>query len=156
MRRTDRNPRCPVNVALEAVGDPWSLIVVRDVVFHGKRTFGEFLASDERITTSVLADRLSTLVGNGVLTRHRCPEDRRVERYGLSGKGLDLIPVLVELANWGLIHGPEVIADPLWVHEAQPDRSGLCNRIRTTVEAGGAVFRGPGSVIEQLAQLHQA
>ena len=56
MKRTDRKSHCPVNFALETVGDPWSLLVVRDIVFHGKHAFGEFLASEERITTSVLAD----------------------------------------------------------------------------------------------------
>ena len=64
MKRTDRKSHCPVNSALEVVGDPWSLLVVRDIVFYGKHAFGEFLASEERITTSVLADRLARLVSS--------------------------------------------------------------------------------------------
>ena len=77
MKRTDRKSHCPVNFALETVGDPWSLLVVRDIVFYGKHAFGEFLASEERVTTSVLADRLATLVRTGVLAKERSTADRR-------------------------------------------------------------------------------
>lgn len=152
MKRTDRKSHCPVNFALETVGDPWSLLIVRDIVFHGKHAFGEFLASEERITTSVLADRLATLVRTGVLAKERLPADRRKESYTLTGKGLALIPILVELASWGVRYDPEVIVSPLWVDKARTDRDGLCRLIRDTVSAGGAVFRGENSVIEQLTQ----
>ena len=100
MKRTDRKSHCPVNFALETVGDPWSLLVVRDIVFYGKHAFGEFLASEERVTTSVLADRLATLVRTGVLAKERSTADRRKESYALTSKGLALIPILVELASW--------------------------------------------------------
>ncbi len=95
MGRRNRNPRCAVNVAVELVGDPWSLLVVRDIVFYGKHTFREFLTSEERITTSVLADRLAALVEHGILTKRRSATDRRQERYELTEKGLALIPVVV-------------------------------------------------------------
>ena len=152
MKRTDRKSHCPVNFALETVGDPWSLLVVRDIVFHGKHTFGEFLASEERITTSVLADRLATLVSAGVLAKERLPADRRKECYTLTGKGLTLIPILVELANWGVRYDPEVTVNPLWVDEVRTDREGLYRLIHDTVSAGGAVFCGENSVIEQLTR----
>ncbi|MGI9149623.1 MAG: winged helix-turn-helix transcriptional regulator [Chloroflexota bacterium] len=152
MKRTDRKSHCPVNFALETVGDPWSLLVVRDIVFYGKHTFGEFLASEERITTSVLADRLATLVQTGVITKHRSCTDRRIESYSLTEKGLALIPVLVELANWGVSYDPEVVANRLWVSKAQADRVGLYQLIRDTVLAGGAVWRGENSVIDQLSR----
>ena len=141
-----------MNFALETVGDPWSLLVVRDIVFYGKHAFGEFLASEERITTSVLADRLATLVRTGVLAKERSTADRRKESYALTSKGLALIPILVELASWGVRYDPVVVANPLWVDKARTDREELCRLIRDTVSAGGAVFRGENSVIEQLAQ----
>jgi DNA-binding HxlR family transcriptional regulator len=122
VKRTDRKSHCPVNSALEVVGDPWSLLVVRDIVFYGKHTFGEFLASEERITTSVLADRLARLVSGGILSKQRNPADRRREFYSLTDAGLALIPVLVELANWGVRHDPEVTEDPLWTSKAETDR----------------------------------
>lgn len=140
-----------MNVALETVGDPWSLLVVRDVVFYGKRTFGEFLESEERITTSVLTDRLTTLVQKGILTKQRLFADKRRECYSLTEKGLALIPLLVELANWGATYGSEVATNPLWVAKAQADPAGLGRLIRETILKGGAVFRGEKSVIEQLS-----
>jgi DNA-binding HxlR family transcriptional regulator len=153
VKRTDQKSHCPVNSALEKVGDPWSLLVVRDIVFHGKHTFGDFLASEERITTSVLANRLATLVRTGVLTKERSTSDRRKEYYTLTDKGLALIPVLVELANWGVRYDPEVVANQLWLDKARTDREGLYRLIRDTVATGGAVFRGENSVIQQLAQI---
>jgi DNA-binding HxlR family transcriptional regulator len=150
VKRTDRKSHCPVNSALEVVGDPWSLLVVRDIVFYGKHTYGEFLASEERITTSVLADRLAKLVSNGILTKQRNPADRRREVYALTEAGLALIPVLVELANWGVRHDPGVTENLLWTSKAETDRTGLCTLIHDTVAAGGSVWRGNNSVIEQL------
>jgi DNA-binding HxlR family transcriptional regulator len=151
VKRTDRKSYCPVNSALEqVVGDPWSLLVVRDIVFYGKHTFGEFLASEERITTSVLADRLAKLLGIGVLSKRRGPGDRRREFYSLTGKGLALIPVLVELANWGVRYDPEVVANRLWLDKIEKDRVGLYKLIHDTVVRGGSIWRGRDSVIEQL------
>lgn len=141
-----------MNVAVEVVGDPWSLLVVRDIVFHGKHTFREFLASDERITTSVLADRLATLVEQGILTKRRSASDRRQERYDLTEKGLALIPVLVELGNWGARYGPDVIPHPAWAREASSHPLRLHALVKETVAAGGAAFRGPGSVLERLEE----
>jgi DNA-binding HxlR family transcriptional regulator len=152
VKRTDRKSNCPVNSALEVVGDPWSLLVVRDIVFYGKHTYGEFLASEERITTSVLADRLARLVSAGILTKQNDPADRRREFYALTGAGLALIPVLVELANWGVRHDPQVTENPLWTSKADTDRTGLYKLIHDTVAGGGSVWRGKGSVIEQLQQ----
>lgn len=151
MRRTDQRSHCPVNYALEVVGDPWTLLVVRDIVFHGKHTFGEFMASEERVTTSVLADRLTRLADAGVIRKAPCPSDHRRFTYALTEKGLELIPILVELANWGVAHDPEVITNPLWVEKAAVDPAGLAQLIRETVEAGGSVFRGEDSVIDRLA-----
>ncbi len=156
MKRTDQKSHCAVNSALEVVGDPWSLLVVRDIVFYGKHTFGEFLASEERITTSVLADRLAKLVSGGILSKQRNPADRRREFYALTDKGLALIPVLVELANWGVSYDPEVVVNPLWVGKVETDREGLYELIRDTVVRGGSVWRGKNSVGEQLQRAAQA
>lgn len=152
MKRSDRKSHCPVNVALETLGDPWTLLVVRDVVFHGKHTFGEFLASAERITTSVLADRLASLVAAGILTKQTSTTDRRKECYQMTDKGLGLIPVLVEMANWSLDHDPLVPANPHWLAKVRSDREGLYELIRNTVVDGGSVFCGEHNVIEQLVQ----
>jgi DNA-binding HxlR family transcriptional regulator len=150
VKRTDQKSRCAVNFSLEAVGDPWALLVVRDIVFYGKRTFGEFMASEERITTSVLTDRLTALIARGVLTKTTSPDDRRREVYSLTEKGLALIPVLVGLADWGFAYGEHVRRNRDWIAQSQTDKAKLCRMIRETIQAGGSVFNGGGSVIEQL------
>jgi DNA-binding HxlR family transcriptional regulator len=152
MGRRNRNPRCAVNVAVETVGDAWSLLVLRDIVFYGKHTFGEFLTSDEGITTSVLADRLAALVEQAILTKRRSATDRRQEHYELTEKGLALIPVLVELGNWGARYGPDVTPHRAWAREARSNPARLHALVRETVAAGGAAFRGPDNVLERLHQ----
>lgn len=152
VKRRDRKSNCPVNVALETLGDPWTLLVVRDIVFHGKHTFSEFLASAERITTSVLADRLASLVSADILSKQPSSADRRKEFYQLTEKGLGLVPVLVEMATWSVQHDPLVRANSYWLAKVRSDREGLYALIRNTVRAGGSVFCGDHNVIEQLAR----
>src|SRR5437762_7785261 len=99
-RRSD----CPINFALETFGDPWSLLIIRDMVYFGKKTYGEFLESDEGIATNILADRLAHLEATGILIKKRHTTDKRKEVYFLTEKGLDLIPILLDLATWGAKH----------------------------------------------------
>jgi DNA-binding HxlR family transcriptional regulator len=97
-----KKPRshCPINYGLEAFGDRWSLLVLRDIVFRGKRTYGEFLRSEEKIATNILAARLATLEESGILEKRPDPRDARKDWYVLTEKGLDLIPVLFEITLW--------------------------------------------------------
>lgn len=91
---------CPVNFGLEMFGDKWSLLIIRDIVFWGKKTYGDFLKSDERIATNILAARLAQLEENGIITKQRHPSDKRTDVYSLTEKGLELIPLLVEIVAW--------------------------------------------------------
>jgi DNA-binding HxlR family transcriptional regulator len=95
-RRSD----CPINFAVEVLGDHWSLVILRDIVFWGKRTYGELLGSDESIATNVLASRLRHLQKEGLIQRSPDVHDRRKDRYDLTESGIALIPVLVELTCW--------------------------------------------------------
>ncbi len=90
---------CPVNYGLEAFGDRWSLLILRDIVFRGKRTYGEFLKSEEGFATNILASRLSHLIEAGILQRE-AHEDGRKDTYSLTEKGLDLIPMIFEMILW--------------------------------------------------------
>ncbi|HYQ27700.1 MAG TPA: helix-turn-helix domain-containing protein [Polyangiaceae bacterium] len=93
---------CPINLTLEALGDKWSLIVVRDVMFGGRRRFRELLtASQEGIASNILADRLQHLVELGVLTRVADPSHKQKQIYSLSEMGIELLPVFVALGAWG-------------------------------------------------------
>lgn len=96
-----RRSRCPLNATLEAFGDGWSLLIVRDLMFKGRTTFKDFLGAEERIATNILADRLQKLEALGIIARQRDAGDARRIRYRLTEKGLDLAPVLVEMILWG-------------------------------------------------------
>lgn len=109
MSTTDRSD-CPINLAVEMIGDRWTLLLIRDIVFAGRRRFRELLlGSDEGITSSVLADRLERLTESGVLTREGDPSHKQKAVYTLTDKGIDLVPVLITVGQWGAAHGD---ADP--------------------------------------------
>jgi DNA-binding HxlR family transcriptional regulator len=93
---------CPINLALEILGDRWSLIVIRDVMFGNRRHFRELLTkSEEGIASNILADRLKRLVGEDLLTRADDPTHRQKAIYSLTDKAIDLVPVLVQMGAWG-------------------------------------------------------
>lgn len=105
--RKSKSPRrsgCPVSVSLEALGDRWSLLIIRDLMVRGYHTFKEFLDSGEGIATNILADRLKRLEAAGIIVSKTEKTDRRKLSYRLTEKGVDLAPVLVEILIWGAHH----------------------------------------------------
>jgi DNA-binding HxlR family transcriptional regulator len=99
-----RRSGCPVSVSLDVLGDRWSLLIVRDLMVRGLRTFKEFEESGEGIATNILADRLQKLEANGILTAEVDEKDGRRLNYRLTEKGIDLAPVLLELLIWAARH----------------------------------------------------
>src|SRR5689334_14740999 len=95
---------CPISTALDIFGDKWSLLIIRDLMFNEKNTYGEFLNAEEKIATNILADRLALLERGGIISKHRHPEHKLKVVYTLTPKGLDLIPVLVEIIAWSEKH----------------------------------------------------
>jgi DNA-binding HxlR family transcriptional regulator len=148
-----RRSTCPINFAVESVGDSWSLLIIRDIVFFGKHTFGEFASSGEGISSNILASRLARLEREGILIRTPHQSDRRKELYSLTEKGLDLIPILMEMANWSAGHDPLTSAPLDFVARVNAEKEVIFRLIRDTVQAGGAIFAGPDSVAEKLAAL---
>ncbi len=93
---------CPINAAVEVLGDRWSLLVLRDVIFGDRRHFRALLTgSIERIASNILADRLVRLVEAGILTRGTAARGQRA-RYSLTEAGIQTLPVISALGNWGL------------------------------------------------------
>lgn len=102
--RSEPRSGCPINAAVEALGDPWSLIVVRDMMFGDRRYFRELLTgSDEGIASNVLSSRLKSLVAAGLLTRDDATRGQRA-RYSLTEAGIQTLPVLVAFGTWGRAH----------------------------------------------------
>jgi DNA-binding HxlR family transcriptional regulator len=98
----EKRSGCPINLALEVLGDRWSLIVIRDVMFGNRRHFRELLTrSEEGIASNILAARLKRLVEAGLLSRGDDPTHRQKGIYSLTEKAIQLVPVLVQLGAWG-------------------------------------------------------
>ena len=102
-----RRSKCPINFALEIFGDKWTLLVIRDIVFMKKKSYNEFLESDERIATNILADRLALLEREKIVTKSRDPSNKSRFLYTLTPKGTDLLPLLVEMILWSAEHDPK-------------------------------------------------
>ncbi len=93
---------CPINLTLEVVGDKWSLLVIRDIIFGGRRHFRELLTkSEEGIASNILADRLKRLLDEGIVSKADDPSHKQKSVYSLTEKGIELLPILVRMGVWG-------------------------------------------------------
>ena len=98
---------CPINLTLEVLGDKWSLLIVRDMIFGNRRHFREMLTrSEEKIASNILADRLKRLVEQGVISKADDPTHKQKNIYSLTEKGIELLPVLAQMAVWGRKYMP--------------------------------------------------
>lgn len=104
---SDQRSGCPINLTLEVLGDRWSLIVVRDIMFGNRRHFRVLLSeSEEGIASNILAARLKRLVELGLLSRADDPTHRQKAIYSLTEKAIQLVPLLVQMGAWGRRHLP--------------------------------------------------
>jgi DNA-binding HxlR family transcriptional regulator len=123
MKELKQRSTCPVSTSLDVLGDKWTLLILRDIVFAGKSTYGQFLQSEEKIATNVLADRLAILESQGILTKAVATDKKSKFTYRLTEKGADTVPIIVELILWGAKHCPTVV------------NPGLLEELRTGKEA---------------------
>ena len=124
----ERRSGCPLNASVEILGDRWSLLIIRDMMLRGFRTYKEFLESYEKIATNILADRLQKLIGHGIITAESNPSDGRKLIYSLTPKGIDLAPVLTEMVLWAAEH--EDTGNQALVREMKRDREKFISAIR--------------------------
>ena len=101
---SNQRSECPVVFALDIFGDRWTLLIVRDLIFSERTTYTEFLNAGEGFATNILADRLRRLEDGGIVTKESDPENGLKFHYRLTRKGLDLVPVLVEMIRWSAHH----------------------------------------------------
>ena len=120
---------CPVSVSLEILGDRWSLLIIRDLMVRGFRTFKDFQGSGEGIATNILADRLQKLEVSGIITSGAEPTDARRINYRLTEKGIDLAPVLLELLIWGSRH-EETMAPQALILQMESNRNQFLAEVR--------------------------
>ncbi len=123
-----RRSGCPLNASVEVLGDRWSLLIIRDMMLRGFRTYKEFLGSYERIATNILADRLRKLEAHGIITAERDSSDGRKLIYSLTAKGIDLAPVLTEMVLWAAGH--EKTANQALVRQMRKNKEQFLAAIR--------------------------
>jgi len=127
--KSKRRSGCPVSVSLEVLGDRWSLLIIRDLMVRGLRTFKEFQQSGEGIASNVLADRLHRLEAVGIIRGEVEEADARRVNYRLTEKGIDLAPLLLELLLWGARH-EETAAPRAAIAKIEKDREAFLAEAR--------------------------
>ena len=104
MKESKKRSDCPVSNSLEAFGDKWSLLIVRDLISKKECTYGDFIKADEKIATNILAARLVSLEENDIIQKLEHPDSKAKVLYRLTQKGIDLIPIIVEINLWAEKH----------------------------------------------------
>jgi len=127
-RKPRRRSECPIAFALDLFGDRWSLLVIRDLVFKGRNSFGEFLAAGEGIATNVLSDRLKLLENAGIITKRRDPVKGTKFVYGLTERGIGLVPLLLEMIAWSGRHDRRTPVSKTFLRELENDRDEVTRR----------------------------
>lgn len=127
---------CPIAAALDVMGDAWTLLVMRDLLFYDKHRFADFLASPERISTNILAERLRRLERRGLVDRRRYQDRPARYEYFLTARGHDLLPVLTALIQWGQRHVAGTAQKP------PPEFKGVVPRPGAAATSGRRPARG--------------
>ena len=126
--KVKRRSECPLNASVEMLGDRWSLLIIRDMMLRGFRTYKQFMECYEGIATNILADRLRKLVAYGIIASQKDPSDGRRVIYLLTKKGIDLAPVLTEMVLWAAAH--EDTGNQSLVRQMRADKEKFLARVR--------------------------
>ncbi len=125
---------CPINFVLETFGDKWTLLIVRDLMFKDKRTYNEFLQSDEKISTNILADRLRKLEEHEIVTKTVAPDNRSKIIYSLTEKGKDLVPVMLEITAWSAKHDKASNTPSSFLKQFRASKDGMIESVRAELQ----------------------
>ncbi len=122
---------CPVSYALDFFGDKWTFLIIRDLMFEGKRFYREFLSSKEAIASNILSDRLKKLENAGMITSQVYEPLKTRKEYKLTRKGKDLLPVLIEMMVWSATHQQDLALPEDFVTKAKTDRASMIKVIES-------------------------
>lgn len=112
MKQIKTRSLCPISNVLDLFGDKWTLLIIRDMIFEGKSSYGECTSSDEKIATNILADRFELLESQGLVTKKVSAANKSKFVYTLTEKAIDLIPIIVEMVLWGSKHFEDTSTKP--------------------------------------------
>ena len=120
---------CPICFSLDIFGDKWTLLVIRDIMFRAKFSYGEFLKSEEKIATNILSDRLNLLEAEKIVSKKVSPKNKSKYVYQLTQKGIELLPLLVEMIQWGAKYNVNTPPKEI-VKKLKQDKNGLIKEYR--------------------------
>ena len=126
---------CPTNFGLEHFGDKWSLLIVRDLMFKGKRHYNEFLEAGESVSTSVLGDKLRQLEEGGIIDKRKDNIKKSRIRYSLTKKGIALLPLMVEMIIWSGQYDIASEVDKDFLKKTKSNREDLLSEITRKLHA---------------------
>ena len=126
-----RQTGCPIAFGLDTFGDRWSLLIIREVMLRGKKTYSEFMEAEEGIASNILIDRLKHLEAEGILDKSRDPDNRRSFIYALTKKGRDLAPIILEIIIWSGAHDDRPFAMRGVLEQINKDRESFEADLRT-------------------------
>lgn len=135
MREVKKRSDCPISCTLDVFGDKWSFLIIRDLLFAKECTYGDFLKSAEGIATNILASRLVMLEENGIIEKLEHPTSKAKVLYKLTRKGIDLLPVLIEIHLWFEKYGtiPEDKREMLEI--VKKDKAGFIENLTKMLES---------------------
>ncbi len=124
---------CPINYGLEHFGDKWSLLIIRDLMFKGKRHYNEFFESEEKVSTSVLGARLRYLEEIGIISKGKDVIKKSRIKYSLTQKGIDLLPIMVDIITWSGIHDKKTAAGEDFLTQSTNNRDEFIESLKATL-----------------------
>lgn len=125
---------CPINYAVEHFGDKWSLLIIRDLMFKEKRHYNEFFESGEKVSTSVLGDRLKQLEESGIISKGVDDIKKSRIKYSLTKKGIAMLPFMVDIIVWSALNDENTEAGSDFINQATKDRDNLLTTIQEKLE----------------------
>jgi DNA-binding HxlR family transcriptional regulator len=134
MKAKTPKSHCPINFALETFGDRWTLLIIRDILFMGKRYYGDFVSSEEGISTNILADRLNLLEKKGFVQKHDDEKHGSKYIYQPTQKAIDLIPMLLEMILWSAKHDPATGAPKEFITRLKRNKAGMINEFLAAIK----------------------
>ncbi len=130
-RRSD----CPISNVLDVVGDKWSLLILRDILFSGKRSYSELQDSEEGIATNILSSRLEQLESYGLISKRSDEQDKRRKVYTPTQAGIDMLPILLEMIVWSGKYDPNTNAPKPFLEKVKSDRDGVITDLITSIKS---------------------
>jgi len=125
---------CPISCSLDVFGDKWSLLIIRDIMLRGKVSYSEFLNSEEKIASNILVNRLNVLGAVNILIKEVSPQNKSKFVYSLTQKGVDLLPIVIEIMDWGAKYNANCSRKELG-KKIKKDKAGVIKELSQSLKA---------------------